>query len=280
MIFGRPHRLLQPVQIVRPVGALHLDRLLHRPWTVDIVHDGDVRPGARARRLHRIDPMLVQLDVLESAADHLAANPPDRVRVAIAHQARVGPHLLASPTAAEQVAQWQVGALAGDVPQRDIDGGVRVYDWPIATEDVEGLGRLAMQGVDIGRVLADEPGTHMRLQRRLGRGNDGVPETFAPAGDAGVRFHLDEEMIHGGKPQAGEFLLRGAHVEGNADVVRVDGRNLHGVPHELRNCRTWMLPGPAQNSIGALLHRLARATIPSRRGNSFMYSSPRRNVHD
>ena len=49
VVLRRPHRLLEPVEVVGPVGALHLHRLRHAPGAVDVVHDGDVRaPRPRA----------------------------------------------------------------------------------------------------------------------------------------------------------------------------------------------------------------------------------------
>ena len=89
-------------------------------------------------------------------------------------------------------------------------------------------GRLAVQRIDVGWVLADEPRPHIGLERRLGRGDDRVAETLAPAGDADVRLHLHQQVVHGREPQAGEVLPRRAHVEGDADVVRLDGRDFHG----------------------------------------------------
>src|SRR4029453_12785875 len=71
MILRRPHRLLEPMEIGGPVGALHLDRLRYAPRTVDVVHDGDVRPRPLARGLDRVDAVLVQLDVPEATLDHL-----------------------------------------------------------------------------------------------------------------------------------------------------------------------------------------------------------------
>ena len=168
---------------------------------------------------------------------------------AVAHEAGVGAHLLA-PCAAEQVAQRQAGALAGDVPQRDVDAGVRVDHRPVAAEDVEGLGGLAMQRVDVGRVLAEEPRAHVGLERRLGGRDDGVAEALAPAGDAGIRLHLHQQMVHGGKPQAGELLLGRPHVEGDADVVGVNGRDLHGC---------------SSRAAGTVRRRRPRSIAPPRR---------------
>ena len=153
---------------------------------------------------------------------------PTVLRRGVAHQAGVGAHLL-PPRAAEQVAERQAGALAGDVPQRDVDRGMRIDHRPVAAEDVEGLRRLPVQSIDVGCVLADEPRAHIGLERRLGRRDDRVAEALAPAGDAGVGLNLHQQVVHGRKSQAGEVLLRRAHVEGNADVVRVDGRDLHGL---------------------------------------------------
>ncbi len=163
---------------------------------------------------------------LKPRPGHLGAHAPHSARRAVAHEAGVGPHL-ATAGAAEEIAQRQTGALARDVPQRDVDGGVRVNHRTIASEDVEGLRRLAMQGVDVGRVLTHEPRGHVGLERGLGGRDDGVAEALAPAGDAGVGLHLDEEMIHGGEAQAGELLLWRPHVERDADVVGADGGDFH-----------------------------------------------------
>ena len=227
VVLRRPHRLLEPVEVVGPVGALHLDRLRHAPGAVDVVHDGDVRPRPLARRLDRVDAVLVQLDVPEAALDHLGADAADRLGRDVTQQAGVSAHLRPA-RAAEQVAERQAGALAGDVPQRDVDGRMRIDHGSVAAEDVEGLRRLAVQSIDVGRVLADEPRAHIGLERRLGRRDDGVAEALAPAGDAGVGLNLHQQVVHGRKAQAGEVLLRRPHVEGNAHVVGVDRRDLHG----------------------------------------------------
>src|SRR5581483_8708018 len=94
VILGRPDRLLQPGEIGRAVGALHLHRLRHAPGAVDVVHEGDVGPGAFARRIHGLDAVLVQLDVPEAARHHLAGDAGDGLGCGVAHQARVGAHVV------------------------------------------------------------------------------------------------------------------------------------------------------------------------------------------
>src|SRR6185295_2917475 len=104
-----------------------------------------------------------------------------------------------------------------------------VDDRTVAAEDVEGLRGLAMQRRDVGCLLADEPRADIALERRLGRGNDGVAEPRSPPGDAEIGLHFDQQMVHAGKAQPREFLLGCTHVEGDAHVVRANGGDLHGV---------------------------------------------------
>src|SRR5262245_7215276 len=104
-----------------------------------------------------------------------------------------------------------------------------VDDGTVAAEDVEGLRGLAMQRRDIACLLADEPRSDVALERRLGRGNNGVAEALAPARDAAVGLHLDQQVVHAGKAQPGEFLFGCPHVEGDAHIVRANGGDLHGI---------------------------------------------------
>jgi hypothetical protein len=54
-----------------------------------------------------------------------------------------------------------------------------------------------------------------------------MAEGLAPAGDARVGLNLYQEMVHGGKAQAGELLFRRPHVERNAYIMRRNGCDLH-----------------------------------------------------
>ncbi len=63
VIFRRPDRLLQPVQIERAQRRDHRERLIDAPRTVGVEHQGHVRPDGVARRLHGRDGDLVQLDL-------------------------------------------------------------------------------------------------------------------------------------------------------------------------------------------------------------------------
>jgi RNA:NAD 2'-phosphotransferase (TPT1/KptA family) len=82
VILGRPHRFLQPEELVRAKGKLHVERLRHAPWAIDVVHDGDAWADGCARRPHRLDAVLVQLDVGKAALDHAGADPADGRRMA------------------------------------------------------------------------------------------------------------------------------------------------------------------------------------------------------
>src|SRR5262245_34568221 len=105
---------------------------------------------------------------------------------------------------------------------------MRINDGTVTAEDVKGLRSLAMQRGDVAYLLADEPWADIAFKRGLGRGNDRVTEPLSPTRDAEIRCHLDQEVVHAGKPQSRELLLGCTHVEGNAHVVCPNACDPHG----------------------------------------------------
>src|SRR5262245_54536669 len=113
---------------------------------------------------------------------------------------------------------------------------MRINDGTVTAEDVKGLRSLAMERGDVAYFFADEPWADIAFKRGLGRGNDRVAEALSPTRDAEIRFHLDQEVVHAGKPQPRELLLGCTHVEGNAHVVCPNAGDPHGPLLPGRDC--------------------------------------------
>src|SRR6202034_2317406 len=94
------------------------------------------------------------------------------------------------PAAAEQPPQRLPGALAKQIPQCDLDPRERVDERPVAPEQMRAMQNGAAERVDVARVTSDQKRCNNGIERRLGRGDCGVPEGFAPADETVVGLDL------------------------------------------------------------------------------------------
>ena len=107
----------------------------------------------------------------------------DQRRVAVGQQAGIGGKLRAL-AATQQSVQRLTGALAEDVPQRDLDTGERIDERPIAAQQVHRMQDVAGKCVDITRVASYDQRSDDAIQGRLGCRNGGVAKRLAPTDQA------------------------------------------------------------------------------------------------
>jgi len=77
-------------------------------------------------------------------------------RLALLVETAAGIRLDPVTATAEQTIQWQIGDLAGDVPERDVDAADRIHDNPAAAVLAGACEHLLPQPLDQQRVLADQ----------------------------------------------------------------------------------------------------------------------------
>ena len=85
----------------------------------------------------------------------------------------------------------------------------------------------AAESVDVAGVTSDQQRRNDGIERRLGRGDCGVPEGFAPADQTVVGLdphHENLEMVPG---LAREQRMRAAHVEGERYNKAFDRSDQH-----------------------------------------------------
>jgi hypothetical protein len=130
-------------------------------------------------------------------------------------------HLLGlEPT--EELVHRAAERLAGDVPQRHLDGGDRtVAEIGIVVEPT--VGRPGEELVDPHRVFADDPGNR-RLQRVAHQPDQGTSRHLPDAGDAFVGVDLDDGV--GEAPHPSEPPRLGAG-EGDGHDMDVDVGDFH-----------------------------------------------------
>ena len=162
--FDPPRQLHRLVPAIGAVGVDHqldvaADGFAHRAHALHVLgdrHAADLdlhRPGAHAQvLLHLLRQFLQPLAFLVVAAGD------------------VGRHTV--PEAAEQLVERQVGDLAADVPQADVDRGDRPRHQAAPAGQLRAP-HLVPQPLDVDRVLADQ------LLRQ--RGDGGAPDRAAIA---------------------------------------------------------------------------------------------------
>ena len=204
-----------------------LDGLRHGPGATGVDRERDVRADRLARGGDFRDADFVQLDVAVAARDRCGAVVPHHIGVAVAQQAGIGRHALDGFGAAEQAIERLAGALAGDVPQRDVERRQRETDRPVARAIALPVGDVAHQRRNVGRVAADRERRNGVLHRDLGDAAGGEAKTLAPADEAFIGRHLDEQRLHI-RPLRRRGVLGGiAEVVGHADMERLYGGDFH-----------------------------------------------------
>jgi hypothetical protein len=218
--------LLEPIQIVGPQPQRHLPRLLRRPRTIGVDHEGNVAAGGLACRPDFGLLGFVKLDVTIALRHRLSGARRDLLRVAILQQAGIGRQPVA-PCPTEQPVQRQTGRLAGDVPQRDVESGKSEDRDAVAAEQMQLLLQVVAEFGDVARVPADRQGSHHVVQGGANGIGAGVAERLAPADDAGIGFHSYEQDVVG-RPGAQTFtLMTAAESVRHLYRLRVDARDLH-----------------------------------------------------
>src|SRR6478672_6634288 len=115
VIFGRPYRFLEPVQIELAHLTRYPDRFVYRPRTIRIHHELDVRTDRLTRRFYLPDTGLMQLDRTISALHRCGRIARDEHGIGIAHQACVRVESIAAYWP-EQPGERFARNLAGDIP--------------------------------------------------------------------------------------------------------------------------------------------------------------------
>ena len=228
MIARRRYRFLQPGQVAVAHAVRHVDRLPHRPGAVGVHHQARVGADRLARGAHLRHGDLVQLDVAIAARGGAFAGGGDHGCLAVAQQAGIGGEM-GDGRRAEHPPQRQVGGLAGDVPQRDVERRQGEHMRAVAAEAVERLRQACAQAADVARVLAEDRGGKLGIQRGLGGGGGGVAERLAPAFQALVGDDAQPDRVHRLPVQAADLCGLAAHVEWDARPVGLDRGDLHGV---------------------------------------------------
>ena len=155
--------------------------------------------------------------------------PCDERIIAVPEQAGIG-RQVTGPAAAEQTPQRLPGALAQQIPQRDLDAGEGVDERPVAPEQMRAVQNGAGEGVDVARVAADQQRRNDGIERGLRRGDRGVPEGFAPADQTVVGLDLHHENVEMVPGLARKQRMRAAHVEGKRDNKAFDRGDQHANP--------------------------------------------------
>jgi len=223
-ILRREDRLFEPVKIVGAQFQRHLPRLLGRPRAVGVDHERH----AVARRVARGPNLglfgLVQLDVAITLLDREPGARGNEFAVAELEQARIGGQRCL-PGAAQQPMQGQVGGLAGDVPQCDVEARQGEDGDAVAAVQMQRLLQVVGEPPNVARVAADHPRHDHPVQHRPHRLHAAVAERIAPTNDAGIGLHLHQESVVAGP--AREATRLAAEGEGNLDRERLDRGNLH-----------------------------------------------------
>jgi hypothetical protein len=168
----------------------------------------------------------VQLDGLIALFERALAGLADFDGGGVAEQACIGWQRPDGGTA-DELPDRQVRGLAGDVPERDVQGGQRVHVRAVAAEQVHALSKTRREAANVARVLAKRPRCNLRIDNGAGCCAAGVTETFAPALEALVGDDAHEQRVERRPADAHESGRRGADVAWDADVVGLDCDNLH-----------------------------------------------------
>ena len=214
------------MHVVGPELQGHLARLFGRPGTVGVDHDLHVGACRLPRGAYFGDLRLVQFDVPIALLDREFGTRRDALRVLVLQEAGVG-RQRRLPRSAQQPVQRQVGRLARDVPQRDVETRQREHGDAIAAEQVQFLLQVARKPGDVSGIPANRQRRHHRVDRALYRVGAVVAERVAPARDAVVGLHLDHQDIVGRSGARRDAACRLTEGEGHLDVDGFYFRDLH-----------------------------------------------------
>ena len=195
VVVRRIHRLFDPRELkVSPLARLR-NRFVNRPRARAIHHQRYRRPAGLAGRAHDVTLVFMQLDQPIAAPDGFGDFAHHHLFIAIAQQACIR-RQRGSRAAAEQLVQRHAGALGRDIPQRDIHARHRKHHRPAAPRVIEAAMQVSHDLRNLRRVFIQAARRNDLLDRgaralptRIGKG-------LAPAGNALVRFHLDQQGVH------------------------------------------------------------------------------------
>ena len=173
-VLRRPYGLLEPEQIVMPQRLRHRAGAFHRPWAIHVEHDLCRRPPSGSlccglRGKHRLPGQLVQFYVPIALGAGGGGVASDEIIGAVAQQAGIRRQWTRITGAAEQPMQWLSGALACDVPQRDLYTGVGVDEGAVATQQVNGLQDVGRQRGDVAGIATQREWGDDAIEGNLGR---------------------------------------------------------------------------------------------------------------
>ena len=206
----------------------HVARLLGRPRAVGVDHDGHALAHRQPGRPHLGLLGLVQLDVAIALVERLLGPRRHFLGIAIFEQAGVGRQAVASG-AAQQAMQRQVGRLAGDVPQRDVEPRQGEDGDAVAAEQVQLLLQVVAELRDVARILADRERRDHVVQGRAHGIGAGIAERFAPADDARVRLDPHQQDVVCRPGAQALALVTAAEGVRHLDRMAVDARDLHSI---------------------------------------------------
>ncbi len=129
--------------------------------------------------------------------------------------------------AAQQAMQRQVGRLAGDVPQGDVEPRQGEDRDAVAAEQVQLLLQVVAESRDVARILADREGCDHVVQGRAHGIGAGIAERFAPADDARVRLDPHQQGVDHDRHALA--LVTAAEGVRHLHRMRVDTRDLHSI---------------------------------------------------
>ena len=167
--------------------------------------------GAR-RRLRCAASTFSRVTSCSLMCDNPGHRPPavfrDQRRVAVAQQARIGLELRAL-AAAQQSVQRLAGALAEDVPQRDLDAGEGIDERPVAAQQVHRMQDVAGKRLDVPASRPITSGATIVSSAALVVGDGGMAERLAPADQAVLRLDPHQQDLEMRPGLAGEKLGSG-----------------------------------------------------------------------
>src|SRR5262249_716651 len=153
----------------------------------------------------------------------------DRLRIAVAHEARIGLEL-GPRGAADEAMDRQPGKLSGDVPERDVDAGECEERRAVIAEEMEFLPQLVKDRADLAGVAADQHWLHHLVERHLVALDDGVTERLAPAADAFVGVDAQHQYVERRPWLPREVPRLATIVIGNLEKEAFDRGDLHTTP--------------------------------------------------
>ena len=222
-ILGWPDGLLQPIQIVGNALQCDIQRLVRGPGAVDVQHQQDVLAGGLTCYVHAFDVNLMQLDGFVALVTRLGDGFRYMLRRRITDQTGVGGDFRRRGTAKELV-QGQAGALAGQVPQRDVHAADAKIGHPVTAEQVRVAEHPVLQRGDLGGVGTDEHGFEYFVHDRGGGLRHAVAERLAIPGQPRIGVHGNKHLVEIA-PRPRHFLLAGRHGDGQHVGLHVG--NLH-----------------------------------------------------